>query len=336
MGLEKHTKGSNTKINFASFRELGLLIFVVLLSGAVQVRNYSFLTFENINDLLANASILAILSIGMMMVILTGGIDLSIGSNMALTGMVAALFISNNPSLHPLLAVLLGIVIGIACGAVVGLLVSRLNILPLIATLGMNNIFRGLTFLISKGAWVSAHQMSDPFKLISTGKIFGLNNLIFIAIAIFLGAQYFLNFTRTGRKIYAVGSNKEASLVSGISAANTLFMVYTLMGLLSGLAGVLWVSKYASAQPDTATGYEINVIAACVMGGVSIIGGSGKVIGVLLGALLIGIINNALPLINVSPFWQNAIQGFIILIAVITNTYVKRSLDWNNLLRRKI
>jgi rhamnose transport system permease protein len=133
-----------------------------------------------------------------------------------------------------------------------------------------------------------------------------------------------------------VGSNPESARVSGINNEKILFMVYTIMGALSGLAGVLWVSKFASAQGDTATGYELSVIAACVLGGVSIDGGSGKVPGAIMGALLLGMLNNALPLINVSPFWQQAIQGFIILVAVIVNTVVKRSVDRKNLSRRKI
>ncbi|WP_252891244.1 ABC transporter permease [Thermoclostridium stercorarium] len=145
-----------------------------------------------------------------------------------------------------------------------------------------------------------------------------------------------MNYTRTGRKIYAVGSNPESAKVSGINNERILFMVYTIMGALAGLAGVMWVSKFASAQGDTASGYEMNVIAACVLGGVSIDGGSGKVSGVVLGSLLFGMLENALPMINVSPFWQKALQGVIILVAVIVNVLVKRSVDRKNLMGRKI
>ena len=165
----------------------------------------------------------------------------------------------------------------------------------------MMNVVRGFTFLVSKGRWISAYQMSIPFKEIATGRILGMNTLVVIAVVIYSAFYYFINHTRTGRQIYAVGSNPDAAEVSGIPKIRIIWMVYILMGALAGLAGVLWVSRFASAQGDTAVGYEMNVIAACVLGGISISGGSGKVSGLILGAVLFGILNNALPLINVSP-----------------------------------
>jgi rhamnose transport system permease protein len=178
--------------------------------------------------------------------------------------------------------------------------------------------------------------MPEQFKGIATGRILGINTLIFIAIIIYVISFYFINYTRTGRQIYAVGSNPESAKISGINNEKILFLVYVIMGALAGLAGVLWVSKFASAQGDTAMGYEMSVIAACVLGGVSVAGGSGKISGLIMGSILLGILQNALPLIMVSPFWQQAIQGVIILAAVLLNTYVKRRVDKNNLLRRKI
>ncbi len=320
----------------SSFRELGLVLFIVALCVIVQVLNPSFLTPKNIDNLLTNTAIIIILSIGMMVVILTEGIDLSIGATIALTGMVVALHIKNVPTLSPVIAVLEGIAAGIVCGAIVGVLVARVNVLPIIASLGMCYVYRGAVFLISGGQWVSAHQMSTQFKNMATGSLFGINNLVLIAFVVFLISVYFLGYTRIGRRFYAVGSNVEAARISGISASSTKWLAYTIMGGLAGLAGVLWVSKFASAQPDTATGYEVNIIAACVIGGVSISGGSGKAVGVLLGSLLIGIINNALPLINISEFSKNAIQGTIILGAVILNTLVKRRAEWQTLVRRKL
>jgi rhamnose transport system permease protein len=327
-------KNKSASIN--KFRELGLLGFIILISILVQFRNPSFLTFENINDTLTNTAILAILAVGMMLVIVTRGIDLSIGATLALSGMISALTVSAYPGIPPILAILLGMLIGTACGALLGLLVAKGGILPIIASLGLMNIYRGFTFIASGGKWVSADQMSKGFKSIATGKILGINTLIFIAVIIYIIFYYFINHTRTGRQIYAVGSNPESAKISGINNAKILWMVYTIMGALSGLAGVLWVSKFASAQGDTAMGYELTVIAACVLGGVSIAGGSGKISGIILGTLLLGILNNALPLINISPFWQQAIQGFIILFAVLVNVIVKRGVDKNNLMRRKI
>lgn len=318
------------------FRELGLLAFIVLLSIGVQLRNPSFLTWENISDIATNTAILAILAVGMMLVIITRGIDLSIGATLALSGMISAQLVSHYPGTNPLVAVLAGVGIGVVCGAIIGFLVSWANILPIIATLGMMNAFRGLTFETSGGKWVSAHQMPASFKSIATGDVLGINNLILIAIAIYLIAYYFVGHTRTGRRIYAVGSNPESATISGIRTGRVLWLVYTIMGGLSGLAGVLWVSKFASAQGDTASGYELSVIAACVLGGVSIAGGVGKISGIVLGAVLLGILNNALPMIDVSPFWQMFIQGAIILIAVLVNAFVKRGIDRSNLMRRRL
>jgi len=319
-----------------SFRELGLLAFIVLLCVGFQLRNGSFLTLSNIRDLLTNTAILGILSVGMMMVLLTGGIDLSIGANIALSGMVSAMTVAAVPGLPPVLAILEGMAVGCAAGALIGLLIARFNVLPIIATLGFMNVLRGITYVISKGAWVSAYQMSEGFKLIATGSLLGVNNLILIAVAIFLVFGYFINHVRTGRQMFAVGSNPEAADISGIPRRRIVWLVYTLMGALAGLAGVLWVAKFASAQSDTALGYELNVIAAAVLGGVSVSGGSGKVLGLVLGTILFGILNNALPLIKVSPFWQQAIQGVVILAAIIINVLVKRNSQRMTLRRRAI
>jgi rhamnose transport system permease protein len=319
-----------------SFRELGLLVFIVILCVIFQLRNSRFLTISNIRDLLTNTAILSILSVGMMMVILTRGIDLSIGSTIALAGMVSALTVNSFRSISPVLSILEGVAVGTVAGALIGLLIARFNVLPIIATLGFMNIIRGVTYLVSKGAWVSAYQMSDGFKQIATGNVLGVSNPIIIAVVINLAFFYFINHMRTGRQIYAVGSNPEAADISGIPRRRIILMVYTVMGALSGLAGVLWVAKFASAQGDTAVGYELSVIAATVLGGVSIAGGSGKVSGLILGTILFGILNNALPLINVSPFWQQAIQGIVILAAVLTNVLVKRNNQRFALRRRAI
>ncbi|WP_456271139.1 ABC transporter permease [Bacillus sp. AK031] len=334
--LPAKEKKASKLANIYKFRELGLLGFIVILSTVVQMRNPSFLSGENINDMITNTAILSILALGMMLVLVTRGIDLSIGSIIALSGMVSAQVVSTYQGLNPLLVILLGIVIGMACGAINGVLISKIGILPIIATLAMMNIFRGLTFRVSGGEWISSYQMPESFVSIATGTTLGINNLIMIAIVIYLLFFYIINHTRTGRQIYAVGSNPESAKVSGIKEGRILMLVYTIMGGFAGLSGVLWVSKFASAQGDTASGYELTVIAACILGGVSIAGGSGKISGVILGAVLLGLLNNALPLLNVSPFWQTAIQGLIILVAVIINTLVKRGVDRNNLMRRKI
>ena len=317
-------------------RDIGLLGLIVVLAVLVQSLNPSFLSAENIADMTKNTAILAILSFGMMLVIVTRGIDLSIGATLALSGMISAQTVATWQDVNPVTALLLGILIGVLCGAVVGGLVSKGKVLPIIASLGLMNVFRGITFLVSGGKWVSANQMPDSFKAIATSDFLGLNTLVWVAIIVYVVAYWFVTWNRTGRQIYAVGSNPDSAQISGINNDRILLLVYVIMGGLSGLAGVLWVSKFASAQGDTATGFELSVVAACVLGGVNMAGGSGRISGILLGALLLGILNNALPLVDVSPFWQNFIQGAIILVAVLINALVKRRFNQRILQKRKI
>jgi rhamnose transport system permease protein len=272
----------------------------------------------------------------MMMVLLTGGIDLSIGAVIAFCGMVCGLTVKSHPEIPIPLIMLEGAAIGAGIGLVTGTLIARFSILPIIASLGIMNAIRGMTYIVSGGAWVSAYQMSTAFKGLATGSFLGINNLIVIAIVVYIIFFYFINYTRTGRRIYAVGSNREAADIIGLPSKRIVTLVYILMGFLAGLAGVLWVSKFASAQGDTAMGYEMNVIASCVLGGIAVSGGRGRVAGLVLGVILFGILANALPLVNVSPFWQQAIQGFVILAAIITNVMIKRNNDRANLRRRAI
>lgn len=330
----------------ANGRELGMLLVLVVIAILVQIRSGgAFLTLENMNDLLAETAVLAILSVGMMMVIITTGIDLSIGATMALSAMIATSVmksqLANGAStagsfFNTLLIVLIAVAVGTVCGLIIGFLVSRLNILPIIATLGMMNVYRGITYLVSDGSWVMQKDMTDNFKGLATGKFLGLNYLIWIVIVLYIAGFFFLNYTRKGRQIYAVGNDEESARVSGIRTKNVLLLVYTLMGAIAGLAGILYVCKYAVAQGETASGYEMNVIAASVLGGVSIAGGTGKIQGVLLGALLFGVLNNALPLINISAFWQEAIRGVIILASVIANIVLQRRMTRGALERRSL
>lgn len=337
-------EGTQHKNRFfsANSRELGLLLILVVLAVFVQLRSGGrFLTLGNINDMLAETAVLAILSIGMMMVIITTGIDLSIGATMALSAMISTNVMKANLDkggffTNTFVIILISVLVGTVCGLIIGFLVSRLHILPIIATLGMMNIFRGATYLVSGGEWVLQKDMTKDFMNLATGKFLGLNNLVWIAIVLYIAAWLFMNYTRRGRQIYAVGNDEESARVSGINTKSTLVIVYTIMGALAGLAGILYVCKYAAAQSETATGYEMNVIAACVLGGVSIAGGTGKVQGVLLGALLFGMLNNALPLINISPFWQEAIRGAVILISVLANILLQRRMAHKALERRAL
>ena len=258
-------------------RETSLLIFTLALIIAVSIHSPRFFSVTNFNDILLNAAILAIASIGQMMVVITGGIDLSVGSGLALSGMLVGLIYKNDYALNPFLALLLGALIGLALGSINGLLVSKAGVPPIIATLGTMSIYRGLIFIISKGKWVSAHEMPDMFIHLARGHILGIPNLIFITIFFYGIFFYFLTHLKSGREIYAVGGNAEAARIAGINVDRIKYAVYTMSGFLYGLCGVLWVSRFASAQSDSATGFEFSTVTAIVIGGVSVFGGTGRI-----------------------------------------------------------
>jgi rhamnose transport system permease protein len=304
------------------FREAGISIFILILVFFVTLRAPSFLTLDNFNDILLNISILTIVALGQTMVIITHGIDLSVSSIIGLVAMMVAFVVKQNPEMPVLFSVLLGMGLGAVLGTFNGLIISRGNVPPIIATLGTLSIYRGLVFFYSQGTWINSFELPKNFKLLSKGTPLGLPNMVIIAILVALVVYYFLNHTRAGRDIYAVGTNPDAAQFAGISKQRVIFMVYLLSGLLAGLAAVLWASRFESAQTNTASGFELQTVAASVVGGVSISGGVGTVPGVLLGALLLGIIQNSLTLIRISPFWQLAAQGLLILIAVISDKWI--------------
>lgn len=319
-------RSANPLTNFlwtlVRFREAGISIFILILVIAVTLRAPSFLSIDNFEDILLNISILTIVALAQTMVILTHGIDLSVSSMIGLVGMMVAFVVKENPAMPVLLAVLLGMALGAMLGSVNGLIITYGNVPPIIATLGTLSIYRGLVFFYSNGTWINSFELPEAFKSLSKGTPLGLPNMVIIALIVAAVVYYFLNYTRTGRDIYSVGSNPDAAQYSGIRKQRIIFLVYLLSGLLAGLAAVLWVSRFESAQTNTAVGFELQTVAASVVGGVSISGGVGTVPGVMLGALLLGIIQNALTLIRISPFWQLAAQGLLILIAVISDRWI--------------
>ncbi len=309
------------------FREAGISLFIFMLVIAVTLRAPSFLTLDNFQDILLNISILAIVALAQTMVIITRGIDLSVSSMIGLVGMMVAFVVKENPEISVLLTVLLGMALGTVLGTFNGLIITFGRVPPIIATLGTLSIYRGLVFYYSQGTWINSFELPAAFKTLSKGTPLGLPNMVLIAILVAVVVYFFLNYTRTGRDIFAVGSNPEAAQFTGIRKQRITFLVYLISGLLSGLAAVLWVSRFESAQTNTAAGFELQTVAASVVGGVSISGGVGTVTGVLLGALLLGIIQNSLTLIRISPFWQLAAQGLLILIAVISDKWILSRLE---------
>jgi rhamnose transport system permease protein len=305
-------------------REIFLALAILLLLVLVTIRFPRFAAPGNLLTIFNDTSILMMLALGQMTVILTRSIDLSMAANLALTGMIVAMVNAAFPFV-PIPPLILGcVIVGGALGAFNGILVWKLNIPPIVVTLGTLTIYRGLIFVISGGAWVNAAQMSPDFVALQRGAFLGLPVLSWFAIVVAL--LFWLLMTRTplGRSLYAIGVNPTASVYTGIDVGRTKFLAFTIAGAVSGLAGYLWISRYVIASTEVASGYELTIIAACVIGGVSIAGGIGTVTGVLLGALFLGVINNALPVINISPFWQMAISGTAILLAVILNARGER------------
>jgi rhamnose transport system permease protein len=309
------------------FREAGILFFIVALAVVVTLRAPAFLTLSNLRDILLNISILVIVALAQMMVIITRGVDLSVGSIIGLTAMMVSVVVVAYPALPMPLVLLLGMALGATLGSFNGLLIAVGSVPPIIATLGTLSIYRGLIFLYSGGTWINAFEMPQSFRQLAKGAPLLAPNIILFALAVTLAVAYLLRYTRTGRDIYAVGSNPDAARFAGIRSERVIFLVYLISGLLCGLAGVLWASRFEAAQTNTAAGFELQTVASAVVGGVNIFGGSGSVLGTILGAFLLGTIANALTLVRISPFWQLAAQGLLILLAVVIDAAIVRRLQ---------
>ena len=301
------------------YRELLLAVVIVLMVFGVGARSPEFIGVGNLLEMFNDTSILIILALGQMMVLLTKGIDLSMAANLALTGMIVALINFHHPDVPVWALVVMATALGLVMGAINGLLVWKIGIPPIVVTLGTMSIYRGIIFLLSNGGWINAHQMSPDFLSLPRATFIGLPLLGWCGIAALILVAYFLRYSRTGRALYTAGGNATAAYYTGINAGKMQFVSFCLSGALAGFCGYLWISRFAVAYVDVANGFELQIVAACVIGGISTMGGIGSVVGCLLGALFLGVINNALPVIEVSPFWQMAISGGVIVIAVILN-----------------
>lgn len=305
-------------------REWLLLAIIVFIALAVGARAPIFLTWRNGMDIANDSAILAILVMGQMLVLLTRGIDLSVASNLALTGMLCALVGRAWPDANIAVLLMLAMAVGALLGGLNGWLITRFDLPPIVVTLGTMSAYRGAIFVASKGAWISDQDIHVLIKGLPREQWLGLPALVWFAIVVVAAMSLFLKYRREGREIYALGGNPHAAAYVGISVSSRLMLVYTVSGMLAGLAGLLWVGRYSIAYTELAAGYELTVIAACVIGGVSIGGGVGSVWGAALGVLFIGVVNGALPVIQVSPFWQQAIAGAVILVSVTLNARSER------------
>jgi rhamnose transport system permease protein len=303
-------------------REVQLALAILALTVLIATRFPAFVAPANLRGVFNDTAPLMILATGQLIVILTKCIDLSVAANLALCGMAAALM--NGAGVPLPLIVLAVVALGAALGVVNGLLVWKAGIPSIVVTLGTMTFYRGIVFLLTDGKWVNAHEMTDGFKALPRAVILGLPVMSWIALAVIAALALLLSRTALGRAFHAVGGNPHAAVYAGIDVGRTQFVAFVISGALAGLTGYLWVARYAVAYVDIAAGFELDVVAACVIGGVAIAGGAGSVAGAVLGALFLGVIKNALPVVGISPFWQMAISGMAIILAVAVNAAQSR------------
>ena len=295
------------------------LIALILLIVIVSFLNPNFFTLDNILNILRQTSVNAIIAVGMTLVILTAGIDLSVGSILALCGAFAATLIS--VEVPVMLAVPIALIAGAALGAFSGIIISKGKVQAFIATLVGMTLLRGVTMVYTDGRPISTGftDVADTFSLIGTGYVFGVPVPVWIMAIVFASVWYLLNHTRFGRYVYAVGGSESATRLSGINVDRVKIGVYAICGLLAALAGLIVTSRLSSAQPTAGMGYELDAIAAVVLGGTSLAGGKGRIMGTLIGALIIGFLNNALNLLDVSSYFQMIAKAVVILLAVLVD-----------------
>ena len=358
--MQTDTKLRNSLFSmFSKYREIGLLLIIAALVALVGIRNPLFLTGEKFLFIIKDTAPLFILAAGMMCVLLVGSIDISVTGIMALSAMIATMLmrqslvvtdttvivdgvetvVRTKTGMPLILIVLIAMSVGALCGAANGAIIAYGKVLPVVATLGMQYILYGLTHVVSSGQAVYKKDMTDAFVAFTRTDILGINGQIWILLLCLAAMFVFITYFRAGRHMYAVGSNREAAEMRGVNAERSILMAHIIMGVLAGLAGLMFGSHDTKVTQDLKMGYEMYVIAACVIGGVSVTGGAGKITAVLLGAMVIGVINNGLPMMKLTgsaEFWKKLIQGLLILIAVISNVVLRRITLRQELQRRKI
>jgi len=299
----------------ARARELGLLVALFLLFGATALVNPKFIGVQSLKDILLNTAIVGLLAVGQTLVVVTRNIDLSVGSVLGLSAFVTGLLFADH-DIPIAVAFVVGIVIGAVCGVINGVLVAVCRIPALVVTLGTMYLFRGADYWLAEGRQINAADMPSAFLKLGSGSIVGIPTLVLIALVLLGVAAWGMRNLRSGRELYAIGSNPDAARLAGIPVGRRLFVAFVLTGALSGLAGVLWAARFGTIDATAATGFELNVVAAVVVGGVAIFGGSGTVVGAALGALLLSTIGSALVVLKVEALWERAIDGALLLLAI--------------------
>jgi len=323
-------RSSNVAVRLSRFREFGIAIFLIAIIAIMTAIKPSFLKPINIRSILLWIPLLTVIAMGEMMVIITRGIDVSVGSILGFAGIVVGMIFRDNPGFNIYLGTLLGILLGAMLGAINGGLIAWVKIPPIITTLGTLSAFRGLVFIVSGGRQIDPNYVPTDLIRWSQRGPFGVQWIPWVVIIAAMTATLaflFLQYTKAGRDVYAIGGNPEAARLRGIPVARTTFLVYLITGAMSGLAGVLYASRFGFVNPgESGVGFELTVIAAVVIGGTDIFGGSGTVLGVVLGCLLLGTINVALAVLGIASTWQLAVYGFVILLAVTVDAIIHREL----------
>jgi rhamnose transport system permease protein len=303
-------------------RELGIVLALVVLVGVTAAVNPRFLSGQSIRDLVLGAAIMVVLAVGQAVVVITRNIDLSVGSVLGLSAFAVGSLLQAAPGTPVVVALLAGLAFGAVCGLINGGLVGFGNVPALVVTLGTLYVFRGIGFFWAGGQQINADRLPQAFLSFGTAGVLGVPWLVLIALVVVIGAGFVLRSYRSGRELYAMGSNPEAARLAGIPVGRRRLAAFVLSGALAGLAGVLFAARFGTVDASAATGYELNVVAAVVVGGVAVFGGSGSVYGAAVGALLLTAIGSALPVLGIDQFWQQAIVGALILLAIGTDRVV--------------
>ncbi|UOZ04161.1 ABC transporter permease [Amycolatopsis sp. WQ 127309] len=302
--------------NVFKARESGIVLALIVLVVFTATQNSRFLSGQSIRDILLGTAILAVLAVGQAVVIITRNIDLSVGSVLGLSAFAVGSLMRDNPGLPVIVAVLAGIVVGAVCGLLNGVLVRFGQVPALVVTLGTLYAFRGVSFFWAGGQQINADKLPQSFLDFGTASILGIPWLVLIAVVVLVLAGIVLRSYRAGRELYAMGSSPQAAQLAGIKVGRNTSAAFLVSGALAGLAGVLFAARFGTVDAAAGTGYELNVVAAAVVGGVAVFGGSGSVWGAGLGALLLTVIGSALAVLDINQFWQQAIVGALILLAI--------------------
>jgi len=321
-------RGRFFAMNLARFRDAGIGGIVLGVAIIFWLLNPLFMRPENLFAILLSVGIIVVLAVGQMFVIISRQIDLSIGSTLGVAAMVTAMVGRDFPNVPTIFLVIVAVGVGALLGAFNGFLVVGAKIPAIIATLGTLAIYRGLVFIVSDNIQVNPSEIPTGVTALARVSTVGIPPIVLIGVMVVLAGWYFTRRTMTGLRLYAVGSNPEAAIARGLSPLRFQFWVFVAMGALAGLGGLLYIARFSTVNPaDVGAGFELQVISAVVIGGTNIFGGSGSVVGVLMGVFLVGILANGLTVIGVSGFWQSAAYGAIIIIAVVVDTLVRRQMS---------